>query len=179
MSAHPIETATDAGPDRYGRSERAPGLAILPPRPAESRYGQTRWAEIWLASVMTAYGAALIGAAKTSHLATDPVVWTVVGEDAAGLVAVIVGCARLVALWYNGSRQRSPLVRAAGCAAGFLLYAALAVGLLLSAPLLPTGLVYGILAVAELHASSHAARDAVAYDSLGRWTFRASPEAVR
>ena len=65
------------------------------------------------------------------------------------------------------TRRREILVRVAGCAGGFLFYTALAVGFALSAPPFPTGLIYGVLAAAELHASSRSARDAVAYDSLG------------
>lgn len=133
----------------------------------ELRYGHTRWAEIWLACVMTVYGAVLLGAGDTFALPSYRVIRAYVSEDTAGLVALGVGAARLAALWYNGRLRRSPLIRAAGCAGGFLFYTALTAGFVLSAPPLPTGLIYGVLAVAELHSSGRSARDAVAYDSLG------------
>ena len=131
------------------------------------RYGQTRWTEVWLACVMALYGAVLLSAGDTFSLASYRVIRAFVREDVAGGLAVAVGAARLLALWYNGRRRRSPLVRVLGCAAGFLFYVALTVGFALSGPPYPTGLIYGVLAVAELHASSRSARDAVAYDSLG------------
>ena len=133
----------------------------------EFRYGQTRWTEIWLACVMALFGAILLASGETFSLPSYRVIRVYVGEDTAGALAVLVGGARLAALWYNGRRRRSPLVRVAGCACGFLFYVALALGFILSAPPLPTGLVYAVLAVAELHSSSRSARDAVAYDSLG------------
>lgn len=133
----------------------------------ELRYGQTRWTEVWLACVMTLFGAVLLFSGDTFSLPSYRVIRAYVGEDLAGLVAVATGTARLVALWYNGRRRRTPLVRVVGCAIGFLFYTALTVGFVLSAPPLPTGLIYAVLAVAELHSSSRSARDAVAYDSLG------------
>lgn len=133
----------------------------------ELRYGQTRWTEVWLACAMTLFGGVLLAEGQTFSLPSYRVIRAFIDEDTAGLAAVAVGAGRLVALWYNGRRRRSPLVRVAGCALGFLFYTALTVGFLLSAPPLTTGLVFGVLAAAELHASSRSARDAVAYDSLG------------
>jgi peptidoglycan/LPS O-acetylase OafA/YrhL len=147
------------------RATGDPALDALLER--ELRYGQTRWTEIWLACVMTAFGAVLLGAGETFSLPPYRVIRLYVAEDVAGAGALAIGAARLAALWYNGRRRRSPLVRVAGCAAGFLFYAAMAIGFLLAGPPLPVGLVFGVLAVAELHGSSRSARDAVAYDSLG------------
>lgn len=134
---------------------------------AALRYGQTRWTEVWLACVMTLFGAVLLASDETFSLPSYRVLRAYVGEDFAGATAVIVGVSRLAALWYNGRRRRSPIVRVLGCAGGFLFYTALTVGFVLSAPPLSTGLIYGVLAAAELHSSSRSARDAVAYDSLG------------
>ena len=130
-------------------------------------YGQTRWTEVWLACVMTLFGVVLLSAGDTFSLPSYRVVRAYVSEDVAGLVAVTVGTARLAALWYNGRRRRSPLVRVLGCGGGFLFYTALTVGFVLSAPPISSGLTYAVLALAELHSSSRSARDAVAYDSLG------------
>lgn len=144
--------------------------ASSPPQADERhlwRYGQTRWTEIWLACVMTLFGAVLLSTGETFSLPSYRVIAAFVGEDAAGSTAIVVGGARLLALWYNGRRRRSPLVRVVGCAGGFLFYTGLTVGFVLSAPPFSTGLVYGVLAIAELHSSARSARDAVAYDSLG------------
>lgn len=147
------------------RSAADPGFdAVLA---AELRYRQTRWTEVWLACVMTLYGAVLLSSGETFSLPSYRVIRAFVAEDTAGALAVLVGSARLAALWHNGRRRRSPLVRVAGCAGGFLFYTALTIGFVLSAPPLPTGLIYGVLAIAELHSSSRSARDAAAYDSLG------------
>lgn len=133
----------------------------------EMRYGHTRWAEIWLACVMTVYGGVLLVSGETFSLPSYRVIRAFVSEDVAGLVAFLAGAARLLALWYNGRLRRSPLIRVAGSAGGFLFYTALTAGFILSAPPLSTGLIYGVLAIAELHSSGRSARDAVAYDSLG------------
>lgn len=147
------------------RSTGDPALDALIGR--EMRYGQTRWTEVWLAGVMTAFGAVLLSAGETFSLPHYRVIRLYLAEDVAGGLAMAVGAARLVALWYNGRRRRSPLVRVVGCAGGFLFYLGLAIGFALAGPPLPTGLVYAVLALAELHASGRSARDAVAYDSLG------------
>lgn len=131
------------------------------------RYGETRWTEVWLACVMTLFGAVLLSAGDTFSLPSYRVVRAYVSEDVAGAIAVAVGTARLVALWFNGRRRRSPLIRVLGCGGGFLFYTALTAGFILSAPPISTGLTYAVLALAELHSSSRSARDAVAYDSLG------------
>lgn len=133
----------------------------------ELAYGQTRWAEIWLASIMAVFGAVLLVAGETFSLPSYRVIGAFVSEDVAGLIAVSVGCARLAALWYNGSRRRSPIVRALGCAVGFLFYLALTIGFAMTAPPPTTGLIYGVLAIAELHSSGRASRDGSLLDSLG------------
>ncbi|MDB5590642.1 hypothetical protein [Enterovirga sp.] len=133
----------------------------------ELRYGQTRWTEVWLACVMALFGAGLLADGDTFSAPAFRVVRFFVGEDAAGAAGVAVGAARLGALWRHGGRRRSPLVRVAGCATGFLFYTGLALGFVLAFAAVPTGLICGVLAAAELHASGRSARDAVACDSLG------------
>lgn len=157
------------------RSTGDPALdALIASHPAigryldrETRYAQSRWTEIWLSCIMAVFGAVLLADGETFSLGSYRVVRQFVSEETAGLIAVAVGAARLVALWYNGSRRRSPLVRIAGCGGGFLFYTALTVGFLMSAPPIPTGIIYGVLAVAELHSSGRASRDASVLDSLG------------
>lgn len=133
----------------------------------ELNYGQTRWAEVWLAGIMTVFGAVLVAPGDTFDHASFRVIESFVpDEDLVGWISVTVGIARLVAIWYNGSRRRSPLVRVLGSAGGFLFYLALFAGFLPIWPL-STGLIYGVLAIAELHSSGRAARDTSILDSLG------------
>lgn len=133
----------------------------------ELRYGRTRPTEIWLACVMALFGACLLASGDTFSLPSYRIIGAFLSEESTGAAAVATGAARLAALWSDGRHRRSPIVRVAGCAGGFLFYTALAAGFALSAPPLSTGLIYGVLAAAELHASGRAARDAVAFDSFG------------
>lgn len=134
----------------------------------ELRYGQTRWAEVWLACVMTVFGLGLILPGETFSMPSYRVIREFVGEAVAGWVAIAVGTARLIALWYNGSRRRSPLVRLAGCSGGFLFYGALSLGFLTALPdVNPLGLMFIVFAMAELHSSGRSARDVSVLDSLG------------
>ncbi|WP_375458403.1 hypothetical protein [uncultured Enterovirga sp.] len=157
---------------RPGTGDPHPRLALA--NPAAGRlierpfpYGPTRWTELWLACVMALFGACLLAGGDTFALPSYRVIKAFASEDATGAAAAVVAAARLAALWHDGRIRAAPLVRVAGCAGGFLFYTALAVGFALAAPPFPTGLIYGALAAAELHASSRAARDAVLSDSLG------------
>lgn len=143
-----------------------PGLAAFISR--ELRYGQTRWAEVWLACIMTVFGIGLMIPDETFAMPSYGIIREVVREDVAGWIAVATGTARLVALWYNGSRRRSPIVRLIGCSAGFLFYGGLAMGFVLAMPHVnPLGLMVFVLALAELHSSGRSARDVSVLDSLG------------
>ena len=143
-----------------------PGLAAFISR--ELRYGQTRWAEVWLACIMTVFGIGLLLPGETFSMPSYRIIRDVVREDVAGWGAATVGTARLVALWYNGSRRRSPIVRLVGCSGGFLFYGALAMGFVVAMPHVnPLGLMFFVLAVAELHSSGRSARDVSVLDSLG------------
>lgn len=142
----------------------------------ELRYGQTRWAEVWLACIMTVYGAVLLGEEGAFAQPSYRIIRDLVSEETAGLIAILVGTARLVALWYNGSRRRSPIVRLLGCSGGFLFYAGLTAGFALAAPPVSTGMIYAVLAAAELHSSSRSARDVCVLDSLGSRSRRRARE---
>lgn len=135
----------------------------------EIRYGESRWSEIWASMIMTLFGCVLLADGDTFAISKSfGVIREFVDEDAAGVIALAVGAVRLVALYVNGNHYRSPLVRVAGCAGGFLFWSAIAAGFFLTAPPYTTGLaVYPILALAELHSSGRAARDAFVLDSLG------------
>ncbi|MGA0599022.1 hypothetical protein [Enterovirga sp. CN4-39] len=133
----------------------------------ELRYGQTRWAEVWLACIMAVFGAVLLAPGDTFGLPSFRIIDDIVREDVAGLVGVGTGIIRLIAIWYNGNRRKSPIVRVLGCLSGFFFWLALTIGFVLTYPPLSTGLIYGVLAIAELHSSSRAARDMGILDSLG------------
>lgn len=131
------------------------------------RYAQTRWTEVWLALIMTGWGALL--------LYPDPVLvgapyqafarW--VSEPAVGLVLLPVGAMRLVALWINGRRRETPLARLVGCQVGFLVWVAVTAGFAATVPPLNTALaVYPVLAAAELHSAWRCGSDIIAVDSL-------------
>lgn len=158
------------------RSTGDPALdALIAAHPAlaqflgrELRYGQTRWAEVWLACIMTVFGIGLLLPGETFGMPSYRVIRDVVSEDVAGWIAVLVGIMRLAALWYNGSRRRSPIVRLAGCTVGFLFYVALAIGFVTAMPHVnPLGLMFFVFATAELHSSSRSARDTSVLDSFG------------
>lgn len=134
----------------------------------ELRYGQTRWAEVWMAVVMVAVGFVLLAEGDTFSSPSFRVISQFVTEEQSAWIAIVSGSCRLVALKINGDHTKTPIIRTLGCIAGFLFWSALTLGFWLTAPPYPTGIaVYGVLAVAELHASGRAARDAYAQDSLG------------
>lgn len=133
------------------------------------RYGQTRWAEVWLSLIMVTLGIVLIMPEPTFVGPQWRVIATFVTERTAGSVSVLVGGSRLLALWINGRRGReTSLVRTIGCVAGFFFWIALAAGFTAAYPPLSTGIaVYGVLAIAELHSSGRAASDMATEDTFG------------
>lgn len=134
----------------------------------ELRYGATRWAEVWLASIMVAIGYGLLKEGNTFDLPSWRYIAQYVDEDWCGWISLIAGTARLVALYVNGSRRRSPIVRIVGAVGGYLFFGALALGFWLTpGPTILGSYIFGILSVAELHATGRAARDAFAYDAFG------------
>lgn len=133
------------------------------------RYGQTRWAEIWLSILAVGVGLILLGPTETFSNPSFRVIASVINEKPAGGLCVFFGCARLLALWVNGRRGReTSIIRTIGCIGGFFFWLAIAVGMMLATPPLSTGIaVYTVLAMAELHASGRAAGDMAAEDSFG------------
>lgn len=133
------------------------------------RYGQTRWAEVWLSLIMVTFGLVLLWPEPTFVGPQWRVIATFVNEREAGAIAVAAGACRLLALWINGRRGReTSLVRTIGCLAGFAFWLALAVGFAAAYPPPSTGIaVYGVLALAELHSSGRAASDMAAEDTFG------------
>lgn len=133
------------------------------------RYGQTRWAEIWLSLIAVGVGLTLIGPTETFTNDSFRVIAAVIRETTAGCLCLCFGLVRLGALWVNGRRGReTSFIRTVGCVGGFVFWLAIAVGFALAAPPITTGVpVYAILALAELHASSHAASDMAAEDTFG------------
>lgn len=133
------------------------------------RYGQTRWAEIWLSMIAVGVGLVLVGPTETFSNNSFRVIASVVSERTAGGLCLFFGLMRLGALWVNGRRGReTSLIRTFGCLGGFVFWLAIALGFLLTAPPITTGVaVYTILAIAELHASGRAAGDMAAEDTFG------------
>lgn len=133
------------------------------------RYGQTRWAEIWLSAIAFSVGIVLLGPTNTFSAPSFRVIASVVSETTAGSLCVFFGALRLGALWVNGRRGRqTSLIRTLGCLGGFFFWLAIAVGFLMAAPPVVTGVaVYSVLAIAELHASGRAASDMAAEDTFG------------
>lgn len=133
------------------------------------RYGQTRWAEIWLSLIAVAVGLVLIGPTETFSTSSFRVIASVISETTAGGLCLVFGSIRLAALWVNGRRGReTSIIRMFGCLGGFFFWLAIAIGFGLTAPPLTTGVaVYTILAFAELHASGRAASDMAAEDTFG------------
>lgn len=133
------------------------------------RYGQTRWAEIWLSLIAVGVGLILVGPTDTFSAPSFRVIASVISETTAGSLCLVFGSIRLAALWVNGRRGReTSLIRTIGCMGGFFFWIAIAAGFALAAPPVTTGVaVYTILAFAELHASGRAASDMAAEDTFG------------
>ncbi|ACL58428.1 hypothetical protein [Methylobacterium nodulans] len=133
------------------------------------RYGQTRWAEVWLSLIMVTLGGVLLLPEPTFVGPEWRVIASCVTERTAGTISVAVGGARILALWINGRRGReTSLIRTIGCMSGFAFWLATAAGFAAAYPPLSTGIaVYGVLALAELHSSGRAASDMAAEDTFG------------
>ena len=138
----------------------------------EVRYNQTRWTEVWLSCGMCVIGSVFLSNGSTFALshAYDLLAYyshsVGLNETGLGFILTIVGCLRLIALYINGHRKRTPIVRTIGCSFGFLFWALFFASVLKyneSSTAYSTGMVYVVFAVAELHASSRATRDAIAY----------------
>lgn len=133
------------------------------------RYGQTRWAEIWMSALAVAFGIPLALPDKLFVYRVFSIVAEVWNEQFLGWVCIIFGVIRLIALWVNGRRGReTSAIRTFGCIGGFFFWAHLSVAFWLTAPPIPTyALLTVVFALAELHASSHAASDMAAEDTFG------------
>ena len=159
--------------ERIGKGKR---MLVYDPDPAINerihravRYGQTRWAEIWLSLIAVAVGLVLVAPTNTFGNESFRVIASVISKWKAGALCLFFGSVRLLALWVNGRRGReTSLIRPLGCLGGFVFWLAIALGFLLTAPPITTGVaVYTILAFAELHASGRAASDMAAEDTFG------------
>lgn len=134
----------------------------------ELRYGATRWAEVWLSCLMVAIGYGLLDEGNTFDWPSWSYIARYVDEDTCGWISLIAGVVRLVALYVNGSRRRSPIVRIAGAVGGYLFFGGLALGFWMTpGPTVLGSYIFAILSLAELHATGRAARDAFAYDAFG------------
>lgn len=142
------------------------------------RYGQTRWMEVLLASLMAAVGVALLWPGSTFSLPSFHIIANLLGEDTAGWGACIIGAARLQALYINGKKRNTPVIRVLGCLVGAVFWTGWFLGFSANdtpmVPLFPMSLV---LALGEIVAGSRATRDMYAYNSLGLRKGRA-PEDV-
>lgn len=159
---------------RTGRIGKGKRMLVYDPDPAINerirralRYEQSRWAEIWLSLI--AVGLVLAAPTNTFGNESFRVIASVISEWKAGALCLFFGSVRLLALWMNGRRGReTSLIRTLGCLGGFVFWLAIALGFLLTAPPITTGVaVYTILAFAQLHASGRAASDMAAEDTFG------------
>ncbi|GJD71444.1 hypothetical protein MMMDOFMJ_4403 [Methylobacterium gnaphalii] len=85
------------------------------------RYGQTRWAEIWLSLIAVGVGLVLVAPTNTFSNESFRVIASVISEWKAGALCLFFDSVRLIALWVNGRRGReTSLIRTLGCLAGFV-----------------------------------------------------------
>ncbi|MET7247939.1 hypothetical protein ABZT49_31765 [Methylobacterium sp. EM32] len=70
------------------------------------RYGQTRWAEVWLSAIMVTVGVVILSPAQTFVGPQWRVIASFVTEAQAGTISVVVGSARLAALSTGGAAAR-------------------------------------------------------------------------
>lgn len=133
----------------------------------EIRYNQTRWAEVWLAVIMTGISVVFLDGLLFPLSHGYDFIAQFVTEKQAGLIGVFVGVGRLFALWVNGSKKRSPWFRIVGCVGGGFFWGALGWGFMVQElPNDATSILVPIflgLFAAEVHSSARAARDAVVY----------------
>lgn len=138
----------------------------------EMRYAATRRVEIWMSIIMMLTGFAFLIPGETFSLPAYDFVERFVAEDYAGVLAVFVGGARLVALYYNGARRKTPLVRVVGAVGGFFFWVGIVIGIFVSTVgVMPIGFglaIFPVFALAEIHAASVAAADIVILDSFGQ-----------
>lgn len=133
------------------------------------RYGQTRWAEVWLSLAAVGFGLILLYPEPTFAMPNFRIIALFVTEREGGAASLAFGLIRLGALWVNGRRGReTSLIRTLGCIGGFFFWGAIALGFLLAMPPLSTGVaIYAVFAAAELHSSGKAASDMAAEDTFG------------
>jgi hypothetical protein len=144
------------------------------------RYGQTRWAKVWLSAIMVTVGVVILSPAQTFVGPQWRAIASFVTEAQAGTISVLVGSARLAALVINGRRGReTSFVRTHGCIGGFAFWLALFVGFALAYPPANIGIaMFSVFAIAEFHSSGRAASDMAAEDTFGlRERRRAAAEA--
>lgn len=133
------------------------------------RYGQTRFAEVWLSLIMVTFGLVMIYPEPMFVGPQWRVIASFVSEPTAGTISVGVGASRLLALLINGRRGReTSFVRTLGCIGGFFFWLSLFVGFALALPPLNGGIaLFSVFALAELHSSGRAASDMAAEDTFG------------
>lgn len=132
------------------------------------RYGQTRWMEVLLASLMGAVGIALLLPGNTFDLPLFRIIANLLTEDHAGWIASLVGGGRLWALYVNGRKRNTPVIRVFGCLVGCIFWTGWVLGFAaLTTPVVPLFPMSIVLAIGELVAGTRATRDLYAYDSLG------------
>lgn len=133
------------------------------------RYGQTRWAEIWMSVTAVLFGVALLAPENTFETPQYAVIRMIVPEEMAGAFCLFFGGVRIVALIVNGRRGReTSLIRMLGCVGGFFFWSAMALGFALVMPPISLGFIASfVFSLSELHASSHAASDMAAEDTFG------------
>lgn len=132
------------------------------------RYGQTRWMEVLLASLMGAVGVSLLLPGNTFDLPSFRIIANLLTEDHAGWIASVVGISRLWALYFNGKKRNTPVIRVLGCLVGCVFWAGWAIGFSsVMVPVVPLFPMSIVLTFGELIAGTRATRDLYAYDSLG------------
>jgi hypothetical protein len=148
------------------RSTGDPELDALIAR--QLRYGQTRWMEVLLAVQMVAVGITLLWPGDTFSLPSFRAVSNLLTEDHAGYIATLTGGARLWALYINGHKRNTPVIRVLGCLIGWMFWLGWFLGFsAVSTPKVPLFLMSLGFALGEVVAGSRATRDLYAYDSLG------------
>ena len=133
-----------------------------------SRYGQTRWTEIWLALILLGYSLVLLSPTETFSAPAYRVVASLVTEGQAGAFGALVALGRLWMIKKNGSAHYTPVFRAIGCMASAVMWGTLGLGFILAAPpLIGSTVIFPLFALAELHSASRAGADAIPQNSFG------------
>lgn len=133
------------------------------------RYGQTRWMEVLLAALMAAVGVSLLWPGDTFKLPSFHIIAHILPEDVAGWGACLIAAARLQALYINGRKRNTPVIRVLGCLIGAVFWTGWFLGFSANddIPMVPLFLMSLVLATGEVVAGSRATRDLYAYNSLG------------